>query len=153
MSTQEDINALLGITPGEIIEQSRSVKRELAMINPNQLEEKIISETNDIMDNARNALEAVLDEVQSTPNDAELIEAASSFVKAQTGLIDALTKLHLNKEKHKQQVELAQMRIAADQQMNTENNQTKMLLSREEIMARLMNDAKKVDVIDIDPLS
>lgn len=153
MSTQEDINALLGITPGEIIEQTRSVKRELAMINPNQLEEKIISETNDIMDNARNALEAVLDEVQSTPNDAELIEAASSFVKAQTGLIDALTKLHLNKEKHKQQVELAQMRIVADQQMNTENNQTKMLLSREEIMARLMNDAKKVDVIDIDSLS
>lgn len=153
MSTQEDINALLGITPGEIVEQTRSVKRELAMINPNQLEEKIISETNDIMDNARNALEAVLDEVQSTPNDAELIEAASSFLKAQTGLIDALTKLHLNKEKHKQQVELAQMRIVADQQMNTENNQTKMLLSREEIMARLMNDAKKVDVIDIDPLS
>lgn len=153
MSTQEDINALLGITPDEIVQQTRAIKHELAAINPNQLEEKIISETNGIMDNARTALEAVLDEVQTTPNDAELIEAASSFVKAQTGLIDALTKLHLSKEKHKQQVELTQMRIVADQQMNTENNQTRVLLSRDEIMARLMNDAKKVDVIDIDPLS
>lgn len=153
MSTQEDINALLGISPAEIVEQTRTVKHELAAINPNQLEEKIISETNDIMDNAHSALEAVLDEVQSTPNDFELIEAASSFIKAQTGLIDALTKLHLSKEKHKQQIELAQMRITADQKMNTENNQTKVLLSREEIMARLMNDAKKVDVLDVNPLS
>ena len=32
------------------------------------------------------------------------------------------------------------MRIAADQQMNTENNQTKVLLSREEIMSRLLED-------------
>ncbi|MBQ7820503.1 MAG: hypothetical protein IJ341_12515 [Bacteroidales bacterium] len=151
MSTKEDINALLGIAPDAIVHQSHNIKRELAMVDSNHLEEKIISETNDIMDTTKNALEAVLVVVQTTPGDAELIEAASSLVKAQTGLIDALSKLHLSKEKHKQQVELTQMRIAADQQMNTENNQTRMLLSREEIMARLMNDAKKIDIIDIEP--
>lgn len=149
MSTQEDINALLGISPDEIKKQARKVKNELASINPDQLEKRIISETNEIMDNTRNALEAVLEEVQTTPNDAELIEAASSLVKAQTGLIDALSKLHLNKEKHKQHVEITKMQISAEQQMNTENNQTKMLLTREEIMSRLLSDAKKVDVIDI----
>lgn len=149
MSTQEDINALLGISPDEIKKQARKVKNELAGINPDQLENRIISETNEIMDNTRNALEAVLEEVQTTPNDAELIEAASSLVKAQTGLIDALSKLHLNKEKHKQHVEITKMQISAEQQMNTENNQTKMLLTREEIMSRLLSDAKKVDVIDI----
>lgn len=148
MSTSEDINALLGLTPTEIVKEIKTVKNELAVINPDQLEEKIISETNDIMDNARSALAAVLDEVQSTPNDAELIESAASLIKAQTGLVDALTKLHLNKEKHKQQVELTKMRISADQQMNTENNQTKVLLSRDEIMARLMRDAKKVEIIE-----
>lgn len=149
MSTQEDINALLGISPDEIKKQARKVKNELAGINPDQLEKRIINETNEIMDNTRNALEAVLEEVQTTPNDAELIEAASSLVKAQTGLIDALSKLHLNKEKHKQHVEITKMQISAEQQMNTENNQTKMLLTREEIMSRLLSDAKKVDVIDI----
>lgn len=149
MSTEEDINALLGLTPSEIVKEMKVVKNEIAVINPNQLEEKIISETNDIMDNARSALAAVLDEVQSTPNDAELIESAASLIKAQTGLVDALTKLHLNKEKHKQQVELTKMRISADQQMNTENNQTKILMSRDEIMSRLMNDAKKVEVIEV----
>lgn len=151
MSTENDINALLGIDPREIIREARTVKHELATLSEDQLGEKIIAETNDIMDATRNALASVLDEVQATPNDAELIESASKLVQAQAGLIDALSKLHLNKEKFKQNVVLAQMRISAEQQMNTENNQTKVLLSREEIMSRLIKDAKKVDVIEIQP--
>lgn len=151
MSTSEDINALLGLEPSEIVKNVKAVKNELAVLTPDRLEEKIITETNDIMDTARNALQAVLDEVQSTPNDAELVEAASSLIKAQAGLVDALTKLHLNKEKHKQQVELAQMRISADQKMNTENNQAKILISRDEIMSRLLKDSKKVDIINVEP--
>lgn len=151
MSTNDDINALLGINPNELIREARSVKRELAIISDEELGEKIISETNDIMDTTRDALAAVLEEVQATPNDAELIESASKLVMAQAGLIDALSKLHLNKEKFKQNVVLTQMRINAEQQMNTENNQTKVLLTREEIMSQLMKDAKKVDIIETKP--
>ncbi len=151
MSTNDDINALLGLEPSEIVKEVKTVKQELAVLTPDNLEEKIISETNNVMDSARNALEAVLDEVQSTPNDAELIEAASSLIKAQTGLVDALTKLHLNKEKHKQQIELTHLRISADQKMNTENNQAKLLISREEMMSRLLKDSKKIDIINAEP--
>ena len=97
-----------------------------------------------MIDITRNALSAVLDEVNATPNDAELIESASKLIQAQTGLVDALSKLHLNKEKHKQQVELTKMRIDADMRINTDNNTTKMLLSRQEVMAQLMSDAKKI---------
>lgn len=149
MSTSDDINALLGISPNEIVQQARQVKHELSNISQENLGEKIIEETNDIMDSARQALAAVLDEVQSTPNDAELVESASKLIQAQAGLIDALSKLHLNREKFNQQVALTKMRLSAEQQMNTENNQTKMLVSRGEIMERLFNDARKVNVIDI----
>jgi uncharacterized protein YjcR len=151
MSTSDDINALLGINPSEIVREARHVKHELATISEDKLGEKIIEETNDIMDSARQALAAVLDEVQATPNDAELVESASKLIQAQAGLIDALSKLHLNKEKFNQQVALTKMRLSAEQQMNTENNQTKMLVSRSEIMDRLFNDARKVNVIDIEP--
>lgn len=148
MSTNDDINALLGINPTEILQQSCQVKHELKVISEDELGKKVISETNDIMDTTRDALAAVLSEVQATPNDAELIDSAARLIEAQAGLIDALSKLHLNKEKFKQNVILTQMRINAEQQMNTENNQTKVLLSREEIMAQLMKDAKKVEVIE-----
>ena len=71
MSTENDINALLGIDPREIIREARTVKHELATLSEDKLGEKIIAETNDIMDATRNALASVLDEVQATPNDAE----------------------------------------------------------------------------------
>lgn len=148
MST-EDINALLGLSPSEIVKDVKRTKNKLATLSADDLEDKIISETNNMIDTTRNALEAVLDEVQSTPNDSELIESAASLIKAQAGLVDALSKLHLSKEKNKNMVEIAQLRISAERQMNTENNHTKMLMSREEIMARLINDSKKVEVIDV----
>lgn len=150
MSTDDDINALLGLDPAEIVKQSKTVKHELASaVSIDNLEERIISETNNIMDSTKAALDAVLDEVQSTPNDAELIESASSLIKAQTGLIDALNKLHIAKEKNKIQMTVTKMHMETAQTMNTENNQTKLLVSREEIMSRLMNDAKNVEVINV----
>ena len=149
MSTSDDINALLGINPNEIVQQARQVKHELAAITEDNLGEKIIEETNDIMDSARQALAAVLDEVQATPNDAELVESASKLIQAQAGLIDALSKLHLNKEKFNQQMTLTKMRLSAEHQMNAENNQTKILVSRGEIMDRLFNDARNINVVDI----
>lgn len=149
MASDDDINALLGLDPGEIVKQSKSVKRELASITDvENLEERIINETNTIMDSTKVALDAVLDEVQSTPNDAELIESASSLIKAHTGLIDALNKLHIAREKNKVQMTVTKMQMETAQTMNTENNQTKLLVSRDEIMSRLMNDAKKVEIID-----
>ena len=49
MSTNDDINALLGINPAEILQQSRQVKHELKVISEDELGKKVISETNDIM--------------------------------------------------------------------------------------------------------
>ncbi len=144
MSLETDIDALLGFDTKEIVNNSKKVKHELKTLDENNLSEKIINETSDMIDITRTALSAVLDEVNATPNDAELIESASKLIQAQTGLVDALSKLHLNKEKHKQQVELAKMRIDADMRINTDNNTTKMLLSRQEVMAQLMSDAKKI---------
>lgn len=150
MSTDDDINALLGIDPSELVKHSKSVKREIITAESiDNLEERIVSETNNIMESTRIALDAVLDEVQSTPNDAELIESAAGLIKAQTGLIEALNKLHIAKERNKNHLTATRMRMEAVQTMNTENNQTKLLVSREEIMSRLMNDAKNIEVINV----
>lgn len=148
MVMDEDLNALLGINPSEIVQQAQTKKHELVTISDNNLKEKIISETNDIMESTKNALAAVLDEVQTTPNDAELVESASRLVMAQSSLIDALSKLHINNEKLKHQLLINKMRIDADHQINKENNQTKVLLTREEVMAKLMAESKNT-IIDI----
>lgn len=150
MSREDDINALLGINPNELVKQERQIKHEIMQVDDKHLGERIISETNDIMDATRDAIGAVLDEVQHMPANAELIESASKLIQSHAGLIDALSKLHLNKEKFQQQVYLTQMKLSTAEKMNTDNNATKVLMSREEIMSRLMEDAKKVDIIDIE---
>lgn len=122
---------------------------EKSNVISDSLEEKIIRETDELINASKGAIFAVLDEVQSAPNDAELISSASSFLRAQTGIIDAITKLHLSKEKFKQQIQLTKMKVESDQKMNTENNQTKVLLSRDEIMSRLLKDSENVNDNDI----
>lgn len=148
MVSDDDLNALLGINTSDIVHQAQSKKQEIAVISDSNLKDKIINETNDLMESTKNAIAAVLDEVQTTPNDAELVESASRLVMAQSTLIEALSKLHINNEKLKSQFIINKMRIDADQQINTENNQTKVLLTREEVMAKLMAESKN-SVIDI----
>lgn len=150
MSTSEDINALLGLSPADILETTNEPKHEIRVIESDNLETTILNETNDVMESAKNALSAILDEVQATPNDAELVESASKFIQAHAGLLDTLSKLHLNKEKFKQQVALTQMKIQAADKINTDNNNTKVLLSREEVISRLIKDSSKsvIDCID-----
>lgn len=148
MVSDDDLNALLGINTSDIVHQAQSKKQEIAVISDSNLKDKIINETNDLMESTKNAIAAVLDEVQTTPNDAELVESASRLVMAQSTLIEALSKLHINNEKLKSQFIINKMRIEADQQINTENNQTKVLLTREEVMAKLMAESKN-SVIDI----
>lgn len=148
MVSGDDLNALLGFNTSDIVHQAQSKKQEIAVISDSNLKDKIINETNDLMESTKNAIAAVLDEVQTTPNDAELVESASRLVMAQSTLIEALSKLHINNEKLKSQFIINKMRIDADQQINTENNQTKVLLTREEVMAKLMAESKN-SVIDI----
>ena len=148
MVSDDDLNALLGFNTSDIVHQAQSKKQEIAVISDSNLKDKIINETNDLMESTKNAIAAVLDEVQTTPNDAELVESASRLVMAQSTLIEALSKLHINNEKLKSQFIINKMRIDADQQINTENNQTKVLLTREEVMAKLMAESKN-SIIDI----
>lgn len=144
---EKDLQALLTFSNEN--EKNEIQPVEKSNVISDNLEEKIIRETDELINASKGAIFAVLDEVQSAPNDAELISSASSFLRAQTGIIDAITKLHLSKEKFKQQIQLTKMKVESDQKMNTENNQTKVLLSRDEIMSRLLKDSEKVDDNDI----
>lgn len=143
----DDISALLGYNKDAEPEEKLEISK-LEEQTDNNLENKIISETDELINASKSAVYAVLDEVQAAPNDAELISSAASFLRAQTAAIEAISKLHMNKEKLNTQLKITQLKVVADQQMNAENNQTRMLLTREEIMSRLFKDAENNKIID-----
>lgn len=112
-------------------------KEELAKIDPEQLETKLLDEHNDILNNAKNAVADVLLQLQTTPNDGELIEGAAKLLNSYSGLLNGLHKIYAIKEKFRQQVVLQSNKILADDKINQDNNNTKILLSREDILKKI----------------
>lgn len=148
----EDLSALLGknLDLNELTSSlAKQPKAELSKIEPDKLEEKILDESNDIIDKTKNALADVLMQLQTTPNDGELVEGAAKMVNAYSGLIDSLHKIYAMKEKFRQQVIMQGIKNQAIDKMNQDNNATKILLTREQILSTLDNNSKRSDIFDI----
>lgn len=150
----EDLSNLLGKNL-DLTELTSSItktpKEELAKIDPEQLESKLLDESNDILEKTKYAVADVLMQVQTTPNDGELVEGAAKLLNSYSGLLNGLHKIYSMKEKFKQQVLLQQMKIVADDKMNQDNNSTKILMSREQILKSLEKDkGKNNNVIDVE---
>lgn len=141
----EDLAALLGssLNLDKVIGNAPDKRYELANLDANNLEEHIVQEAEDIAEKAKWAVTDVLLQVQTTPNDAELIEAAAKLLAAATQAQAAHLKVYSQKEKFKQQVYLQKMKLTADMKMNDDNNQTKVLLSRDELMSKYLDNKEK----------
>ena len=149
----EDLAALLGssLNLDKVIGNTPDKRYELANLDANNLEDHIVSEAEDIAEKAKWAVTDVLLQVQTTPNDAELIEAAAKLLSAATAAQQAHLKVYSQKEKFKQQVYLQKMKLSADMKMNEDDNQTKILLSREELMSKYLDkkDNSSNNVLDV----
>ena len=99
------------------------------------------------MAQSNSAVNAVLTELAMSPSDPAVISAASSLLNAHAKVIDSMSKLYTLHEKHNQNKEITQikhqnskellaMKLMTDHKMNQENNETKIMLTREQAMRR-----------------
>lgn len=145
----EDLTALLGKNLSvEDIVPSTQPKYELANLDANNLEDHIVREAEDLAEKAKWAVTDALIQVQTTPNDAELIEAAAKLLSAATAAQQSHMKVYMMKEKFKQQVYLQQMKLATDMKMNQDDNNTKILLSRDELMEKFLDKNKSNNALE-----
>lgn len=147
----DDLAALLGksITVDDIINNNPQNRYELANLDPNNLEQHIVKEAEDLAEKSKWAVTDVLMQIQTTPNDAELIETGAKLLAAAAQAQQSHMKVYMMKEKFKQQVYLQQMKLATDMKMNEDNNTTKILLSRDEINQKLSGDDKSNNVLNV----
>lgn len=148
----KELNALLGKTL-DLTEIVKSAKKEpsgeITQLDANSsLEDKILFETNDIMQRAKYAVADVLMQVQTTPSDGELVAGAAKLLNSYNMIIDNLQKIYITKEKFKQQVRLQSMKLMADDKINQDNNNTRVMLSREQLLAALTMNNTKGKVIE-----
>ncbi len=77
--------------------------------------------------------------------DAKDVESLSKLVGASAAAIETLNKIHIANEKNKSSKELKIMDIESKKQLQEDDNKTKLLLNREELMKQLIDDANIID--------
>lgn len=82
------------------------------------------------------------------------VEAAAALIKSSSAAIESLNKLLISNKRNKSQQDLKKMDIDAKIKMNTEDNQTKLVMSREDVFKYIMSqedvdDPIESDIVDI----
>ena len=91
-----------------------------------------------------------LKEYTNMAPDARETESIAELIKASTSAIETLNKILLQQKKSETQIKVKQMDVESRQGLAIAEQQTKILLSREDIMKKLIEDADTIDITDQD---
>jgi flavoprotein len=123
------------------------IKKVEEDFDADKLEAFILNKTSALVNTSIDMVEDVKDYISSAPENRD-VAAIAELIRASTGAIDTLNKLHAAKEGNKSKMEIKQLDVEAKERMNIADNQTKVLLSRDDIMKALI-DEEGEDVVDV----
>ena len=146
--SEEELTALLGKDAIEKLIKHTSNDSNTLQVTTQDEGEFVRQRTMGTSDMVQDTIEAVIAQVQSTPDDEKLIIGLSSLIKAQAKLLETLNKVNVLREKYKHERELQEMKNSSDAKINRENNQTKILLSRDEVFKKIIAAQKKKSKVD-----
>ena len=131
---------------------TRQKKSEQEIPEVEDLEEYLIKKTAKLIDTTLDAVDNVKDYISSAPENRDVASLAE-LMRSANSSIETMQKIHANKANNEARKELKTMDIDSKKQLNIQDNQTKLVMSREELMDSLLNapeaEPDKDDVIDI----
>ena len=145
----DDILSQLTTQHHSITRQEKS-KEEIPEVE--ELEEYLIKKTAKLIDTTLDAVDNVKDYISSAPENRDVASLAE-LMRSANSAIETMQKVHSNKANNEARKELKTMDIDSKKQLNMADNQTKLVMSREEIMKAMLEapDAQpdEDDVIDV----
>ena len=135
---------------------TRQKKSEEEIPEVEDLETYLIKKTAKLIDTTLDAVDNVKDYISSAPENRDVASLAE-LMRSANSSIETMQKIHANKANNDARKELKTMDIESKQQLNIQDNQTKLVMSREEIMKAMLEAPEektekvetKEDVIDI----
>ena len=135
---------------------TRQKKTEEEVPEIEDLQEYLVKKTARLINTTLDAVDNVKDYISSAPENKDVASLAE-LMRSANSAIETMQKVHSNKANIDARKELKVMDIDARAQINVNDNQTKLVMSREEIMKAMLEapeEPKKVekkdeDVIDI----
>jgi hypothetical protein len=110
-----------------------------------KLEEFLIKNSGKLVTDSINLIDDMRDFVGTADADPDSISALAELIKAASSAVDTLNKIYISDERNKNQVKIKIMDIESREKLSIMDNQTKVLLSREDIMKAIIDK----EVIDI----
>lgn len=123
------------------------IKKVAEEIDLENLEEFLVKKTSSLINSSVDMVDDVKEYIASAPENRDVASLAE-LIKASSSAIDTLSKLHTAKEQNKNRVEIKQMDIESKEKLNIMDNQTKVLMTRDDVMKALTGDDDTI--IDID---
>jgi len=114
-------------------------------LKPDELEDFILNSTGKLIQDSMDMVGTVKQYVQCAP-DADGVSSLAELLKATTSSIDTLSKLLIQDKKSDSSTKLKQLDIAAKHQLLEAEHNNQLSLTREEMLDKLIEDAKIVDV-------
>ena len=119
-------------------------KQEDFKLDKENLENFLLQYSGRLIKGSVDYVEDVKQFITSAP-DARDVESLSKLVGAAAAAIETLNKIHISDQKSKSTKELKIMDIESKKALQQQDTENKLLLNREELMKRLINDAQIID--------
>jgi len=119
-----------------------SAKKQIEQVpnlTPDQLEQFVIDKTADLVTKSMEILDEYRDFLTATPGE-ESAAAMAELINASNGAIETLSKIAVNNKKINTTVKVKEMEIQARKEIAKDDNNTKLLMSRQDLM-KLLKDA------------
>ena len=135
---------------GSLIDQLREnnqvadkVKTVREPLKKEQLEDFVREKGANLVEDALEMVATVKDFIISAPN-AEDVEALSGLINATAAAMETLNKINLQDKKSDTSVKLKEMEIKAKKELQEVDAGVKIMLTREEALRSLVNNAKPI---------
>jgi hypothetical protein len=122
-----------------------SPQKEDVKLTKDNLEEFILTNTGKLVTKSLGLIDNIESFVSTSPEPDD-VTALSELIKAATSAVESLNKIYIADSKNENQMKIKKLDIAAKEKLSLMDNQTKILLSREDIMKALINSSDVIDV-------
>ena len=129
--------------------QAKQIQKEKFELKSEDLEQFILNSSGQLIQDSMDMVSTVKQYVECAP-DSEGVESLAELLKATTSSIDTLSKILVQNKRGDTSTKIKQMDIAAKQQLQQADHDNKMMLSRQEVLDQLIQNADVLEIKDVE---
>jgi tRNA U55 pseudouridine synthase TruB len=142
----EELNEMVGDLLSQLSDaqtKAKEAEKELNPLKKEEIEKFVVEKGGKLVEDSLEMIKNVKDYIVSSP-EAKDVDAFASLVAATSTAIETLNKLVVNDKKADTILKTKQMEIEARKELKQEENNAKLLATREQIFKALIEDNKKI---------